>query len=334
MKKIAVIGGGIAGLACARVLLARGHDVQVFDKGRGPGGRMSTRRAETALGEVSFDHGAQYFTARDPAFVDQCTQLIDMGAVAPWRGDLVRMGKDGTRGPLAGEAVFVGTPGMNAVVKALSTAIHVSWSTRVATLARAGGAWHLACETLSDLGIYDQIVCAVPAEQVAPLIAEMAPDFADQARAIRSLPCWTGMFGFERPLKLGLDAMRFDDHPILDFIADNGSKPARPALPSYVVQARADWSMAHLEVQPEIIAKCLEDALMGFTTEKPKAILATAHRWLYARVEAHDGLGHLWDGDLKMGLCGDWLLGPRVESAWLSGHQLGLAMTQSGQAGA
>ena len=60
--QFAIIGAGMAGIACADALQAAGHAVAVFDKGRGPGGRMSTRRMETPLGTVAFDHGAQYFT--------------------------------------------------------------------------------------------------------------------------------------------------------------------------------------------------------------------------------------------------------------------------------
>lgn len=47
---IAVIGAGLAGLSCAQALLQAGHAVHVFDKSRGPSGRMSTRRAEDAAG--------------------------------------------------------------------------------------------------------------------------------------------------------------------------------------------------------------------------------------------------------------------------------------------
>ena len=59
---VAVIGAGMAGLAAARTLAAAGHAVQVFDKGRGIGGRLSTRRTDYG----AFDHGAQYATVRDP----------------------------------------------------------------------------------------------------------------------------------------------------------------------------------------------------------------------------------------------------------------------------
>ena len=63
-KHIAIVGAGMAGIACARTLVQAGHRVTVFDKSQGLGGRMSTRGS--AFG--TFDHGAQYFTVRDDRF--------------------------------------------------------------------------------------------------------------------------------------------------------------------------------------------------------------------------------------------------------------------------
>jgi renalase len=329
MKKIAIIGAGIAGLACARVLVSQGFDVRVFDKGRGPGGRMSTRRVTTELGEVSFDHGAQYFTARDPDFVAEVARLAGLGAVDRWTGCLVKLHKDGSNSPLAHEDIFVGTPGMNAVVRALGDGVTIAWATRVQTITRAGGSWQLTAQTGEVLGAFDHIVCGVPAEQVAPLLTTIAPDFADQAKAISSLPCWAGMFVFDRPISIPFDAMRVEGYPIVDFIAMNHSKPGRADVPSYVVHAHADWSQTHLEETPERVAQHLEKALRGYADNTPNLVFSTAHRWRYARVEVAHGVGHLWDSAQGIGACGDWLSGPRVESAWLSGHHLGHAIAQS-----
>jgi renalase len=326
MKKIAIIGAGIAGLACARVLVAQGFDVHVFDKGRGPGGRMSTRRVTTDLGEVGFDHGAQYFTARDPDFVAEVARLSDLNAIALWTGVLVKLHKDGKNSPLAQEDIYVGIPGMNAVVRALGDGITISWATRVQTINQMGRSWQLTSEKNEDLGIFDRIVCAVPAEQVAPLLATITPDFAEQAKAISSLPCWAGMFVFDRPIAIPFDAMRVEGQPIVDFIAMNHSKPDRADVPSYVVHARADWSQDHLEDAPELVAQHLEQVLRSYSYNIPTLVFATAHRWRYARVEAAHGVGHFWDKVQGVGVCGDWLSGPRVESAWLSGHHLGNAI--------
>ena len=61
---IAIIGTGIAGLSAARALRDAGHVVQLFDKSRGSGGRMSSKRSDAG----ALDMGAQYFTARDRRF--------------------------------------------------------------------------------------------------------------------------------------------------------------------------------------------------------------------------------------------------------------------------
>ena len=64
-KKIAIIGAGIAGLTLASKLHKFAH-VEVFEKSRGIGGRLSTRLVE----DFVFNHGSASFTAQDPAFIE------------------------------------------------------------------------------------------------------------------------------------------------------------------------------------------------------------------------------------------------------------------------
>ncbi|HQY71364.1 MAG TPA: FAD-dependent oxidoreductase, partial [Pseudomonadales bacterium] len=52
--RVAIIGAGIAGLSCATHLVQHGCTVSLFDRSRGPAGRMSTRRGEG----WQCDHGA------------------------------------------------------------------------------------------------------------------------------------------------------------------------------------------------------------------------------------------------------------------------------------
>jgi renalase len=327
MSKIAIIGAGMAGLSAARVLVDAGHEVRVFDKGRGPGGRMSTRRVQTQMGEISFDHGAQYFTARNPSFVRVIDDLLAHGFVAPWDGVLVRLASDGTNQPLAKEPLYVGVPGMNGVVRALAAGLDVAWGVRVGALTRRDQVWSLTTDQGDELGLYDQVVCAAPAEQVTQLLGQHTPELAALADQVKSLPCWAGMFAFEAPLAGPFDAMRLTDHPMIDFIAANHSKPKRADFPAYVVHANAAWSQAHLEGDAESIAAALLQSLLSFSDNSPNASFSAAHRWRYAKVEVEHGPGFGFDADLGIGVCGDWLSGPRVESAWLSGYALGQKMT-------
>ena len=52
MKNVAVIGAGITGITLAN-LLQKKVNLTIFEKSRGVGGRMSTRRAEP----YQFNHG-------------------------------------------------------------------------------------------------------------------------------------------------------------------------------------------------------------------------------------------------------------------------------------
>ena len=72
MKRIAIIGAGLAGLTCGKALQQAGHDVVIFEKSRGIGGRLATRRAEPFY----FDHGVAAFTASDDAFQGFVNQLL------------------------------------------------------------------------------------------------------------------------------------------------------------------------------------------------------------------------------------------------------------------
>lgn len=120
---IAIIGAGIAGITAAKRLRSAGYRVTVFEKSRGIGGRMTTRRA----GVRRFDHGAQYFTARHAAFQAQIRSWRETGRVADWSG-----------------GGLVGAPAMNAPVKALADGLDVRTGCPVGSLRRRLEGWQIA----------------------------------------------------------------------------------------------------------------------------------------------------------------------------------------------
>jgi renalase len=303
---IAIIGAGMAGLACADALAAKGQSVRLFDKGRGPGGRMSTRRVMTDAGEASFDHGAQYFTARDAGFAALVSQWEAEGIVARW--------------PAAGPDAWVGTPAMNAPIKAMASAHIVAWGVRVEAIQREEAGWMLITEA-AQFGPFDAVVLAIPAEQVPPLIRDYTPDFAALAEDTPAAPCWTLMLAFEQPIAFEPDIVR--ESGAIGWAARNSAKPGRSGPESWVIQGSPTWSAEHLEDRPVMIMEDLRRALQDHVSEPlPPCILATVHLWRYARSGAA-GKTALWDEALRLGICGDWLIGPRVECAWLSGTALG-----------
>ena len=302
---VAVIGAGLAGLACATVLARAGHVVRVLDKGRGPGGRMSARRVETPLGQATFDHGAQYFTARDPGFQAQVRAWALDGVCAPW--------------PAAGDDAWVGTPAMNAPIRALAQPLDVVWGRRVEALVRREAGWTLIVEDAAPLDA-QVVIVATPAEQAAVLLDAHDAAAARLARATPAQPCWTLMAAFSDPLPVAADILR-GAGPI-GWAARNSAKPGRDGPEAWVIQASPDWSGAHLELPAEAVADQLAAAFAELAgVDWPAPLSRTAHRWRYARSGAA-GAQALWSPGSGLGVCGDWLVGPRVECAWLSGMAL------------
>jgi renalase len=304
-RTVAVIGAGIAGLAAAREFTNAGIAVRVFEKSQGLGGRMATRRA----GALSFDHGAQYFTARDPEFLALVDRWTAAGLAAPWF-----------------DASFIGIPGMSAPSRAMADGLEVAQGHTISGLRRTTTGWHLdALEGPVDQppAGFDAVVIAVPSPQAMPLLATAGIHLAGIKTATYS-PCWALMAAFDAPLSGVPDQLRPAAGP-LAWVARNSSKPGRPSDPAcYVAHATKDWSVANLELTAQAASEKLLQALMELTSPMlvpPRH--AVAHRWRFALVERAVNQPCLWDANARIGACGDWCLGPRVEAAFLSGRSLG-----------
>lgn len=305
MQHVAIVGAGMAGLSCAETLRGAGTKVSLFDKGRGPGGRMSSRRIETPLGSAVFDFGAQYFTARDIAFGEQVRAWEASGVVARW--------------PEARHDAYVGTPTMNAILRYETLSHDVSFSALVKGLKRTGKHWQLMCEG-HDKTLFDGVVLALPAEQTAPILTLHDFELAQAALFARSQPCWTGMFAFGERLAHEKGILR--NSGIIVWAARDNAKPGRSGPERWVVQAGPEWSAKYLELAPDRVAPHLIAALStAIGVPIPEPIGQSIHRWRYG-LSAGTGLGCLWNPALRLGACGDWLLGPSIECAWVSGRRL------------
>ncbi|UEM21756.1 FAD-dependent oxidoreductase [Skermanella mucosa] len=321
ISRVAVIGAGLSGLACAERLAGRGLDVTVFDKGRAPGGRMATRRTDAEDATLRFDHGAQYFTARDPRFRSRVEDWVARGAAAPWAGRIVRIGAGGIE-ESPGER-FVGTPGMTAPARLLAESVAPRSGVRVAEVVPGSDGWRLRDEAGRDLGSYDRVAVAVPSPQAVPLLAE-APDLASAAAEAVMAGCWSVLARFPQPLGLDYDGAFVTDSP-LSWIACDSSKPGRDAGrgETWVLHGSPAWSQRHIEDDPAGVIDRLTAAFRDLAGVGPvEAGYLAAHRWRFSIPIQGLDQDCLYDPERGLGACGDWCLGGRVEGAFLSGLAL------------
>lgn len=322
---LVIIGAGIAGIACAQRAAKAGARVVLLDKARGPGGRLSTRRVETAAGEARFDHGAQYFTVRDGSFAAALARLRAQGDIAAWPGRLVRIDASGGQSALPAEERFVGAPGMNALIKGLGDGLDIRFSAEAAELTPAGENWAVRDRDGALLAEARQVALAVPAPQAQNLLGPVCSLLAANAADAEMAPTWTLLAAFAARQELGFDGADFAAGPIA-FAARQGSKPGRDGVEAWTLHASPAWTRAHLEWEAEEAAEALLAAARAVLPGLAAPIWRGAHRWRYAQVTRAPGSAYAYDRTRRLGACGDWRLGPRVELAWQSGDALGQAM--------
>ena len=312
MMKIAIVGAGMAGLACATQLSGSGVNLQLFDKGRSVGGRMASRVVSTPSGDVFFDMGAQYFTAHSDDFQAEVKNWTAAGTVLPWAD--------------AGANALVGVPSMNAPLKSIAAKLPVLWSHKIEKLRQNAGKWSVYGDDFHE-GNFDVVITALPAEQSASLLMQPARDMAEFAAGIVSEPCWTLMAVFAEKLPVAVNVLR--DCGDISWASRNSAKPGRSDPESWVIHATSAWSRSHLEAdEGTVAASLLGELTRVLKSTTPEVIASKAHRWRFARSGKAE-LEHLWQADRGLGVCGDWLLGPRIESAWVSGHRLAQAVQAS-----
>lgn len=317
MIRAAVVGAGLAGLRVADRLARAGAEVRVFEKARGVGGRMSTRRSDFG----AFDHGAQYFTARDPRFRTQVEAWVEAGKAAHWPGRVVRLAEGRVLAEEACVDRFVGVPRMNAVVRDLLGSIEAELGVRIEAIRRGEQGYTLHCDAGFEFAGFDLVVVAVPPAQALPLVASSETLRAAIA-GVEMWPCHATMLGFESPVEVAFDGALVESDAIA-WIARNDSKAERGKAACWVVHSRAAWSERHVDFETAEIGRQIEAefARVVGVALPPVAFRAT-HRWLYARpVRPLDG-ATLFDAEAGIGVCGDWTRGDTVEDAFLSAEAL------------
>ena len=336
----------MAGITAARTLVQAGHQVSVFEQSAQVGGRMATR--DTPWG--SFDHGAQYFTVRDPRFALALEQVPGTSAcVRPWSANAVRvldpLGHVVEAALPTREAHWVPTPGMRSLVAhwaaPLEAAGQLHVNARVERLSRDRlhpQRWQLQVqgERAAVASGFDAVLLALPHAQSLQLLRQSATeaaasDLMTRLQGVDVAPCWTLMLAFPQASQPGLSYLgpqwnvARSTHHRIAWLARESSKPRRSAVERWTVRASPEWSLEHLQDDPaRVEAKLLKAfaELTGIRTQ-PSGVLV--HRWGQAKTLRPLGTTHVYRPAAGLGTCGDWHLGHRVEDAFVSGLSLALA---------
>ncbi len=324
-QRVAVIGAGLAGASLARLLPAN-FEVSLFDKGRGPSGRLATRRLEG----FEFDHGAQFFTSRSPQFQDFIAPFVQNGLIAEWKPKITTFnsGQEPYKRDWF-EPHWVPVPGMNAWVKELLRPYRVECGQAVTGVHRQDQAWWIDRGELAAEGPFDWVVFSCPAPQTAQLMPTEAAELRGQIGQIELLPCFALMLGFAAKPAVNWDAAVVQDGP-LSWLAWNQSKPGRSPNAALVVHSSNHWADQNFERPLSEIEALMKDELSQRTgIAAASAVASSLHRWRFSIPVIEDKTdrpSHYIDSEHQIAICGDWCHGNRAQSAFLSASSLANAL--------
>lgn len=315
MHDAIVIGGGISGVACARVLGDQGQDVLLLDRGRRLGGRIATRTVRdsgTRWDGHVIDIGASYFTASNPDFQAQVEDWLDRGVARPWTDAFHVASPDGITGVRSGPMRYASPTGLRSVVEDLGTGLAVRNSTTVSSITVdkdrfAVDEWTADSVALCMPVPQAQQLWTVPAEHVwEPVIAVVA---------IFEERCWTDV-----------DGVFVNDDAVLTWIADDGRRRGDDAA-VLVAHVNPVLAARHLDSVADVLPNALA-TMKRILNIRTEPVRVDAHRWTFARPIAAHAAPFWRDESARIGIAGDaWCAGPRVETAWLSGRALAAALT-------
>ena len=318
--KIAIIGAGFSGIILGQEL-SKISEVKIFEKARGSGGKMSTRRVD----EFAFDHGVQCLTARTKDFQNFLSPHILSGDVAAWEGKSINFHVDKSVTPqILFETNFVASPAMNSLCKKLSAGLDISFQTEIIPLKeKTSQGWHLEDKSGNSLGVFDLLISSAPPAQTVNLFGSyISPN--QSLRQVLMEPCFALMVGFKNKLQFDWILAKVQNNP-LKLISFNSSKPGRNQENScFVAHTKEAWTKENIgrdiaEVEKILLQNFSE--ITGLSDIKPDHV--SAHLWRYALVEKNPNeKRHFIDIDLGLAATSDWVSNSRVEDVWLSAMSL------------
>ncbi len=309
--KIVVVGAGISGSVCAWRLARDGHEVTLVEKGRGVGGRMATRRMEGAR----IDHGAQFFTVRDPRMKELLSLWENEEAVVPWYDHI-----PGRSDVPTGQR-YRGTEGMTSLAKVLAKEFNVETSFFLQKIQQERNIWTLSEKDDSQRSLEaDHLVLTIPSVQLLELFQRshyrLEDDTMKSLQSIRHTRCLAVLGIMDRPSSFKHPGTLTHPVPEIDWISDNQVKGISPE-PACTIHASDEysqkfWDAPDSERIPPLLSVAEEHLHAKITSW-------SSHRWGFAKPVVTFGATHWHSEDRAITLAGDGFGGERIEKAAMSG---------------
>ena len=316
MRDFCIVGSGIAGSTIAK-LLSKKYSVEIFDKARGPGGRASNRRYEDNL---SFDHGLQYFSPKPKEFKKFITDLIKKNILKEWLGQHL----DFTLKKKEVLPKYIGKKGNNDVCKYLTKKLQVNYNSTITNIKFNSNYWTITLNN-KDRVFFKRLILTCPFPQLKKLASKYIKKNILNLRVNMS-PNITVMVAYNGYKKIPISSVKFNDEIIAWAANENSKNRFNTSQSLWTIQCTEIFSKKVINLLKKdknkyqsIVLKKFE-SLIGYQAKKIAS--KNIHGWKYSFNKSKTKFKSFWDNKNQLGICGDWLIGPKAENAWQSARDL------------
>ena len=319
MKDFCIIGSGISGATIANIL-SKEYSVDIHDKARGVGGRSSNKKFNK--GE-SFDHGVQYISPKSIQFKKFINNLITKKIVKKWQGTHVFLNTNKKENKK--HIKIIGNKGNNSISKYLLKNIDCTLNSELIKISNKDKVWELYFSD-GTKKFYKSLILTCPFAQLKKLSKKyIQHSFIRQK--VRMDANITVMMA-TRKTRSNISSYFFSD-PILGWAAyENSKKRFKSDYALWTLQSTYKWANKVISKNKDnklVNAKKLINRFFELTNLKKKKIFHIQnHGWKYSSNSKPLSIKSYWNGSIRLGVCADWFVGPRLESGWLSAKDLSL----------
>ena len=317
MTNYCVIGSGISGATIANLLIKK-YQVDLYDKGRGPGGRASFKRIK---GQVGFDHGTQYISPKSKEFKRFTNSLIKKKILKKWSGNHIFL--NSKKKEDKNHIKIVGRKGNNDICKYLLKNVRCFFKSEVKKIYYKNKLWSILFSD-GKIKTYSGIILTCPFPQVKKLSKKFINN-SFMKKKIKMDANITVMIATKKNRK-SPSSYLFED-PVLGWAGnENTKKRFKSRYDLWTLQSTFKWGNKNIKnnkKNKKRNSKVLIDKFFKLTKiKKTKIFYSLNHGWKYSSNSKPLKTKSYWDSSKKIGICGDWFVGSRLESGWISANDL------------
>lgn len=296
---IAIIGAGFSGCYLYNRFKKENHDIKIFEKSRGCGGRLSTKYIDDKF----VDHGTPYFETNEPDFIYFANRLERKG--------ILRKEKN----------KYFPTNGINKFCSSLINKQDLIKQTKITKCVKKESLWYLYDEKSKCYEGFDLLILTIPAPQVLEMDIQIDDKIAGDLSKVKYNSIATLILHDDKEFKINEDLY---SSQFFKKVVNNSEKYNYKEFSSYVFHANESFSTNNNDKNKEDLGVQIYNYIDYFQKVKlPKSIYHISHLWKYATVKEGLKSKYYLNDEKDLAFCGDYFEKAKLEGSFLSAKALG-----------